>query len=471
MERTEFAGLTALDPSEPLSEDNFSFQALNPKIIDALLRLAVVTHRHDAHAALGNPATDPTLAVVGAGGHIAADTTITVGYTLIDADGGETALNATPQVITTQAGLATPTDPVDLAADTAAGTLLAGSYTYAITVTDGAGGETALGPTATVVIPTGSATNEVVISGMVAIVAAAGGTGWRLWRSINGGTWALINDGVTDSVTDDGSLCADASQTPPDATSGTTNATSRLQVTVPGPQDAAAISFRIYGSLDGTFSSPALLGEYPVADLGTVKTYDDLNFLTGAPPPVSLAKQGANKINAETDITGLSWRGTVADAAALPAVGNTDGDVRATLDDHTLHIWSDGDDTWHAIGGGGGGITKLDGSGLLAAGFTNSHVSYWKDSDGAVHLEGALFKNDGTALALGELLLTLPAGYRPTVFTRYHDVLTLDVAAMGTPGDVPGSVQIGIDGTVKFRMGTTSTGEPGVSLDGVVFQP
>jgi hypothetical protein len=470
MEKTSFAGLTVLDPSDSLSEDGFSFQALNPKIIDALLRLAVVTHRHDAHAALPNPTDDPLLGVLNVGGHIAADTSITVGYTLIDADGGETALNTTPQVITTQAGLADPGDAPALAADTAAGTLLAGSYTYAITVTDGLGGETALGPTRTVVIPTGSATNEVVISGMVALVTASGGTGWRLWRSVNGGTWALINDGVTDTVTDDGSLCADSSVVPPDTTTGTTNATSRLQVTVPAPQDAAAVSFRIYATLDGTFASPALLGEYPVADLATVKTYDDLNFLTGSPPFVSLAKPGATLIDANTEIANLSWRGTVADAAALPTVGNVDGDVRATLDDHTLHIWDDGATAWVAVGGGGG-ITKLDGSGLVPAGYTASHVSYWKDSDGAVHLEGVIFKNDGTAMALSELLMTLPAGYRPTVFTRYLDVLTLDVGAMGTPGDAPGSVQVGIDGTVRWRFGTATTNEPGVSLDGVVFQP
>jgi len=35
-----------------------------------------------------------------------------------------------------------------------------------------------------------------------------------------------------------------------------------------------------------------------------------------------------------------SWREPVANSAALPLTNNDDGDVRETLDDHTLHIWN-----------------------------------------------------------------------------------------------------------------------------------
>lgn len=353
MDKTQFAGLTRLAPEDSLSDDNYSFQEKNPEIIDYLLRLAVRDHRHDGHAALGNPTADPVLGVLGTGGTIPADISVSVGYTLIDAQGGETALNTTPGVITTQAGLLTPTDAPTLVASTAAGTLLAGSYTYAVTITDGLGGETELGPTRTVVIPAGSATNEITISGLDALMAASGGAGWRLWRSVNGGVWALLNDGATASMVDDGSMCSDSGVEPPEATTGTTNATNRLQVTIPSPQDGAAVTFRIYASIDGLFSSPALLGEYPVADLGSVKTYTALAPLDGAPPEVSLAMPGASQILA-ADIGGLRWKAPVADAAALAALtDHTAGDIRLQLSDMTLHGYNG--TAWVAVGGGGGG--------------------------------------------------------------------------------------------------------------------
>lgn len=297
MHRTDFAGLTSLGPGDPLSTDGYSFQGRNPDIIDHFLKL-IVTHRHDAHPALANPATDPTVAVDNAGGTIPADTQVTIGYTLLDQDDGETLLNPVTQVVTTQAGLADPTSMPVLALDNTAGGLLANSYSYGVTVTDGVGGETILGTVASIDVPPGNANSEVHISGLSSIPAEVGGVGWRLWRSVGGDAFALVAssaDGTTDAVTDDGSLPCDCGVSPPSVT-GSSKATSRLRVTVPVGQPADAVQFRIYASLDGTFADPCLLGTYPIADQGTEKTYTSLAFLAGSPPEVATTVPGSAMI-------------------------------------------------------------------------------------------------------------------------------------------------------------------------------
>jgi hypothetical protein len=358
MDKTPFAGLTRLTPSDPLSEDGFSFQQENPTILDELLRLAVQLHKHDAHAALANPTADPTVVVNSAGGTIPADASITVGYTLLDENGGETTLNVLPVLVTTQGGIETPDAGPDLTHDIVAGTLLAGSYAYAVSVTDGLGGETLLGPSSDVLVPTGSATNRINVAGLTQIVNDAGGTGWRLWRSINGDAWGLLATGAsaTDAFMDDGSTPCDCGQHPPTSGSGSTNATNQLQVTVPSDAiNDTATQFRVYASLDGEFGSPALLGTYPVADLGAVKTYNSLTTLAdGSPPDVSRAFPGADPIDYLTDVINRTFLPPVADAASLPS-GDPDGAVRATLDTFELHIYDATGDTWTAIGGGGGG--------------------------------------------------------------------------------------------------------------------
>jgi hypothetical protein len=60
----------------------------------------------------------------------------------------------------------------------------------------------------------------------------------------------------------------------------------------------------------------------------------------------------------------------VANAAALPATDNENGDIRETLDDHQLHYWSTDDDAWHALtAGGGGGATSVP---------LETHIPIWQ---------------------------------------------------------------------------------------------
>lgn len=496
MDRTPFAGLTRLAPGESLSTDEYSFQASNPTITDQLLRLAVLTHRHDGHAKLADPAVDPAVATDAAGGTIPADTSIYVGFTLTDADGGETALNPLPQVITTATGLATPADPPTLAADVVAGTLLAGRYDYAVTVRDNSGGETALGAIASVTIPVGSPTNRIVVSGLAAIVAASGGTGWRLWRRVNGGQWNLVGDAVTATLTDDGSLPLNCNVAPPLSTASTTNGTNRLRVTVPAGQPAAAVQFNIYASVDGSFSSPALLGTYPIADQGIQKTYTQLTLLDGAPPPVSRTFAGLPKIDS-SNILGLRFKPPVADnAAAWALAGSQDGDVRVQLDNHHLLIWTGaawvditGDPHFRAPANFAGALpTAASGINLKgdvrvttddfhihvwdgfawqdrsfntpqdvaatiaapAAGWDLTNLFYVVDASQNIWLEGFAIKTGAAAPAFPELLFTLLMGYMPAVNARFP------VATDDSTNPVLGMVALNTDGTVRLLAGANT---------------
>lgn len=296
-DRTPFAGLTRLAPGESIASDGYGLQDRNPTLLDYFASL-ILNHRHDGHAALAqaDPPVDPTVGTAASGGSIPADTTITVGYTLLDQDNGETLLNANPQSVTTDPGLLAPDVAPVLAAEIVAGTLLAGDYSYAVTVTDGLGGETTLSPQADVTIPPGSPTNQIRVTNLSGVSGAVGGAGWRLWRAVNGGEWHLMatGDGITDEFLDDGSTAADCGVTPPVAT--TTSGANMLTVTVPSPQPAGATGFRIYASLDGTFTGDCLLGTYDIAQLDQAQDFTTLAFEHGAPPNPATAMPGAERI-------------------------------------------------------------------------------------------------------------------------------------------------------------------------------
>lgn len=295
---TPFTGLERLAPGEQLRSDGFKFQDIDRGLIDRALRIGCVTHRHDGHAALANPTTAPTVTTPSSGGTIGANITIYVGYTLNDEDAGET-LISTPVMVTTPGGYAAPSAAPAANASYTAGTLMSGNYAYALTVTDGAGGETVLSPAALVSVLTGHANAEVTISGLAALLAASSHNdthaSWRLWRSQGGGPWYLIGTGTADSLTDTG-IAGDCSVAPP--TRATTKGTNSLSVTVPAAgQPSGATSFNIYASPDATFTNPCrLAGPLPISDFGSAQVFTALTLLDGAPPKVSTCFPGANPI-------------------------------------------------------------------------------------------------------------------------------------------------------------------------------
>jgi hypothetical protein len=91
-------------------------------------------------------------------------------------------------------------------------------------------------------------------------------------------------------------------------------------------------------------------------------------------------------------------------------------------------------------------------------------VAYWKDSVG-VHLRGLASKTGPAAPALGDVILTLPPGYRPAKILIF-------AVHTGEPNGV-GRVDIAPDGTVKWISGQTGPGCCGdyTSLSNIHFRP
>jgi hypothetical protein len=348
--KTPFAGFERLAPGDPLSSDSYALQYLNPLIADKLAKIGAVTHRHDAHAPMPDPGASPTAIVAATGGVIASGTPIHITYTLYDAAAGET-LPAPATVVTTGAGYQTPDAPPTTSVDYSTGALLAGNPLYAITVTDGAGGETALGPAASVTIDPGHAHARVALSGLTALTDAASGgasgAGWRLWRSMDGGSdYDLLATGTraADTFTDAGAG-GDCTVSPP--TSGTTVGTGRLTVTVASAEQPTGVTFfSIYADTTGTFAAPCLLGTYPATDFDVAKTYTTLVAQTGQPPAVSQSYPGAGQLNPDTDLLDWHWKRPVDAATSLPMTGNGDGDTRVTLDTNLIWIWDAGTGVW-----------------------------------------------------------------------------------------------------------------------------
>jgi hypothetical protein len=334
MKKTGFAGLTVIEPNlgDSIYSDGGSFLTLNPQVTDKLLRVGALSHRHDGHAPLVNPTVAPALLATNLGGQLNGSTRLYVGYTAVDTEGGETAVSPLANA-TTPPPLAAPAAPAALA-DYTAGGLAPGSYRYAISVTDGRGGETLVGAPVELLLTYGQPNAQVHLSGLAALVAAVGGDAWRLYRSIAGAPWAYMIYGAADAITDDGTLCADCSALPPATNS--TNRTGSVQVTVPA-LPAGTTRCRIYAGVSAAFASPSLVGDFSAAQVGAVQTITSLAFLAGAPPAVSTSVGGADPIDPETDLEDFHWHRPVPTAAALPALAEQ-GDVRLTLD--TNDLWA-----------------------------------------------------------------------------------------------------------------------------------
>ena len=89
-------------------------------------------------------------------------------------------------------------------------------------------------------------------------------------------------------------------------------------------------------------------------------------------------------------------------------------------------------------------------------------AAYWKDALG-VHLRGLVTKSGGTGVpALGDVILTLPEGYRPAKVLVF-------VVHTGEPNGV-GRVDVWPDGRVLWISGQTG-GTDYTSLSSIAFRP
>lgn len=354
MEWTPFAGLTALDADDPISIDGASFLILNPRITDHFLQVGAVTHRHDAHLALPNPTHAPTGSMSPSGGNLPG-TDYAVTYTVLDAAGGETMPAPALSLTSSGGGIAAPTVRPIATVDHTQGIMPEGGFFYALTYTDGAGGETTIGPNAFVYVDPGYASAAVQLSGLS--TGLTGSMQWRLWRSYEGADWHLVTQGSAGTFLDAGFDPPDNPARPPDASTivGARSITVTLPNAATEPALASGSGIRVYLGADAAFTSPSLYAELPIASGGRSLLITDESLSPGSPPHVSSSVRGAAQINPDTDILNWTWKRPVANAAALPTTGNTDGDARVTLDTDTIYVWRAAGSAWVASSGGGGG--------------------------------------------------------------------------------------------------------------------
>lgn len=391
MHKTTFAGLTELDPGDPFTVDGSSFSQRNPSAIDFLLRIGAVTHRHDAHASLPDPAGTPVGSGLNSGGQVPASTTLFAAYTLTDLDGGETRRSGALQLSTPNVPNG-PSGAITATYDSSGGSLPVGQYAYALTLNDAGGGESVLGPAAFVQRESGFASGQVQLANLDADLSATF-VSWNLWRTQDGGDFQVIGTGATDTFTDTGLICTDASRTPPsDMTS--VLATNSFTFTLPdGSSDAtiagsgASISMiSLYLSPDGSFANPCLYARYPLASGGATVNVTALTLAQGAPPSVSLSIPGAQKIDPDADMIDFPWKRPVATESDLPTTGNEAGDIREAIDSRTAYAW-DGS-AWGPVGTVAAieveGDSGFDTPGVSKLVFTGSGVTLTDDGSGQV---------------------------------------------------------------------------------------
>lgn len=347
MRKTPFAGLLIPEPGESINEDNGSFFT-DRDVIDHLLEVGAKTHRHNGLVGLPNPIVAPGVSVVASGGTIPAEESITVGYTLEDAQNGETMLSNVTVVSTPPPIQAPGAAPSGVFANDS-GSLLVNTYFYALTFTDGEGGETPYGASLQVERPPGFASGRIQLSNLTFGMEAAGATGWRLYRATGGAAYGLLATGGAgeDTFNDDGETGLDCSQHPP-TDQNTTAGINQIEIHLPSGLPAAAETINIYASVTGDFSGGSLLRSVPVASGGGVMVFSKLELGSQSPPDVNLSIGGAHKIDPDTELLDWHWKRPVGKAAELPPGGNEEGDVRLVVEENALYQWNE-DEEWTVL--------------------------------------------------------------------------------------------------------------------------
>lgn len=342
MKKTPFAGLTILEPGEGLDTDSGAFIDRDRLISDRLLQLGAKLHRHSGLSGLANPSTAPSASVIASAGTIAPELTVSIGFTLEDSQLGETELSPLSTVTTGSPMTIPPAAPSGVI-DYTGGALLVNTYYYATTFIDGEGGETPAGPVIGVERQPGFASGRVQLSNLTYGMAGAGAQGWRLYRSIGGGSMCLLTTGGigTDTFTDDGSLGVDCDVHPPNDAVNTTRRVNTLRVDLPKADAnmASAAFINVYGTISGDFGGASLLGQYPISSAGKAVFYSSLEFNDAAPPDVNLSIGTASQIDPDTELLENRWKRPVATSALLPVV-STVADVRLALSENEPFIFT-----------------------------------------------------------------------------------------------------------------------------------
>lgn len=440
MKKSLFAGLSILEPGEPIGDENGAFGGVDRETVDRLLELGAKTHRHTGASGVVSPSAAPTASIVASGGQFPASTSISVGFTLEDGERGETMLSPVAAVSTLSSVQAPPAAPV-AKVSTASGSLMVNTYYYAVTFTDGGGGETPLGAAVAAQRQPGFPNSQVELSGLTNGLVAAGATGWRLYRAVGGGAYNLLAAGSSgeDTFIDNGTRSLDCSTHPPAGSENTTQGVSSLVVTLPKVADSNVAFINVYASVTGDFSGGSLLGRFPVASAGRGAVFRSLELIAQSPPPVNRSIGTAHQIDPDSELLDWHWKRPVLTSAVLPS--GSLGDVRlieATGDFFGVlspRASAGGPSEWTKLasgGGGGAGLSALVASGSAVAPVEGSAITKLElIGSGGVNVKGSVaggtFKAtlEGEAATLGQEGMGVLAhgpnasATRPKAFRQY----------------------------------------------------
>lgn len=363
MKKSQFLGITILNPGEGLDSDNFAFTGRDRELIDYGVRMGAKLHRHNGAVGMPDPTGTASASVTASGGAIPTGVTISVGYTYSDAQGGETRLSPTTAV-TTGSPMSVPTVAPSVAIDYASGALLTNTYYYALSWLDGEGGETPVGPTASVDREPGFATAQVHLSNLNAGMATASASGWRLYRAAGGGAYEQLSEGGpgASTFTDDGTTSVDCDVHPVQDGTNKTRQNNVLHCKLPdgtlpevagSAAETAPVFINLYASLGNDFGESSLLAQYPLASANQTVSFPQLQFLPSSPPDVNTSFGGANKIDPDVELIDWHWKRPVEKVADLPtgAEGSLEGDVRMVTEEGRPYLFHEG--AWAPLAGEG----------------------------------------------------------------------------------------------------------------------
>lgn len=248
MGKTQHFGLNKFGSEGRISDEGYKFSLRDRDLIDTILN-SLMTHDHSSTAVNSLPGPPAgiylVLAVLASGGTLPAGRDYYYKFSYLDADGNETQASS--------AILASTPDPIippatqNLSTATTGGSLVPGTYKYAIAFYQDAGGVTTAPNLSTITIPLGTSTNTVTIP-LPTLPGDA--DGWKLYRKGPGDLeyWLLdtVASGPTEYV-DDGSISPDCTQKRPIA--NTTNSTNSIQIDLPAselPLDTRIVAWNIY---------------------------------------------------------------------------------------------------------------------------------------------------------------------------------------------------------------------------------
>lgn len=340
MRKSLFAGITVLEPDESILQDDGAFIGRDRDTIDRFLEIGAKTHRHTGLPGIDNPELElPVVEAIPSGGTIPAGISFTLGYSLVDGDGGETMLSPTSTVTTAaplEQPLAAPIGEVDY---DDGGNLLVETFYYVLTYIDAEGGETPPGAWLSIEREPGFPNARVLLSGLTEGMANASASGWRLYRAVGGGTFDYMATGASAGFIDDGSVSPNCDIHPPPDEVNTTNNINQLRIVLPGSATVGSASgIRLYGTNTGAFLGDVLLGAYPASSAGQTDFFTSYDPQPGAPPDRNHSIGGASKIDPDVELLDWHWKRPVAASGSLPA-GEL-GDVRVVTDEDAAYAYT-----------------------------------------------------------------------------------------------------------------------------------